>query len=77
MKTLVVRVELPLDAARLLMGVAVQFQTATQMRLTGIVPQHTKKELEEQLENISLAGRELERGIANPEEIEVPDPAES
>lgn len=76
MEALVVRLELSPEAAQLMLGIGEHFRDATTHKLTGIVPVHTRKALEKQAADIAEALREIERGIANPEAVNVPDPAE-
>lgn len=65
------------EAAKIVAGLVSQFRASTEIKLTGIVPEHTKKALEMQLEHSREAERELERARANPVEVEIPDPSGS
>lgn len=75
MEVLVVQIELSLEAARLLEGIAVGFQTTTDHKLTGTLAQHTREAVEKQKESVDEAVRALQRGIANPQGVDVPPPA--
>jgi hypothetical protein len=72
---LVVQIEVSYEAAKLLEGLAVRFQTETDQRLTGILAVHTRTAVETQKENVDEAVRALERGLANPVSVEVQPPA--
>lgn len=74
MQALVARMEMSLDAARLVEGHMAGLVAQVEQRLTGTVPEHTKAALETQLENAREAQRVLESAIASPAEVEVPDP---
>lgn len=74
MQVLVVRLELSSEAARLVEGIVAGHLSQVEGKLLGIVPEHTKKRLEEQAEHAGEALRELARARANPIEVEVPDP---
>lgn len=77
MQAVVVQVEMSPEAARLALGITEAFHADIAQRLTGIVPEHTKKALEKQLADAAEAMSVLERGVSNPVEVEVPDPAEA
>jgi hypothetical protein len=74
MEAVVIRLEVSPEAARLLDRVITEHHTQVTARLSGIVPQHTKRALEGQVANAEEAIAELRRAIENPVEVEIPDP---
>lgn len=74
MQSSVVRLELSPEAAQLALGIVEGFHSQTAQRLTGVVPVHTKRVLEEQLENSAEAVRAFTVAVENPVEVEIPDP---
>lgn len=77
MEAVVVRLEMSPEAAALLEAVAVQYRDSIAQKLTGIVPVHTKAALETQLGHAEEAVQALGVGVANPIEVEIPDPAQT
>lgn len=75
MESLVVRLDMDPDAAKMLGLVLGQFDRALDGKLAGTPPQHTKKVLEQQKEHVAALMRGIERAMGEPVVIDVPDPS--
>lgn len=74
MDALVIRIEIDPECATLLEALVETYLSERAARLSGgaLVPIHTRAVLEKQHELAGVIDREIKRGLANPELVEIP-----
>lgn len=77
MEAIVVRIEVEPRAGELIGELVDQYVAERVARIANGVPQHTRARLEEQREMGETLQRAVALAIANPDLVEVPDPADS
>lgn len=77
MEAIVVRVEFDPKSAEVLEELVNQFVSERVSRIASGVPQHTRARLEEQREMGESMQRAIALALANPDLVEIPDPADS